>query len=213
MIRHHLSAATLAAYAIGTLPEALSLVAATHIHQCAACRGQVLVTEQAGGAMIEAQEPEALREDALEQVLARLDQPVPPPPPVLNPDLPPPLNRVRFGRSWPIGPGFRWQPMRAIGSAWGGLLLVQPGRTVPPHGHAGLELTTVLRGTFTDSTLAFEAGDIAEQLGQHHAPLRIVGTEPCLCIFATEGLRLGGWLGRVQHMLHRPPRMASAAPR
>jgi hypothetical protein len=38
------------------------------------------------GAMIEAQEPAALREDALEQALARLDQPVPPPP-VRNSDL------------------------------------------------------------------------------------------------------------------------------
>src|SRR5689334_19961448 len=109
-MRHHLSAATLAAYGTGALPSALSLVAATHINQCAACRDQVLIAEQEGGAMIEAQEPAALCEDALNQVLAKLNQPVPPPPPVLNPDLPPPLNRVRFGQSWPIGFGFRWRP-------------------------------------------------------------------------------------------------------
>lgn len=155
--------------------------------------------------MIEAQEPATLRKDALQQMLARLNQPVVPPPPVLNPDLPPPLNRVRFGRSWPIGPGFRWRPIRTTGAAWGGLLLVQPGRTVQSHGHVGQELTCVLSGAFTDSTRTFGVGDIADQLGEHHAPLRVVGTQACLCILATRGLRLRGWPGRVQHMLHRPP--------
>jgi putative transcriptional regulator len=204
VIHHHLSRATLAAYATGALPEALSLVAATHIHHCEACCQQVRTAEGSGGALIEAQVPATLSEDALERMLARLDEPVAPPPPVLNPDLPPPLNRVRFGRSRPIGFGFRWRPLYTTGSAWGGLLLVQPGRTLPRHGHVGLELTYVLRGTFSDSARIFEAGDIAEQLGEHPAPLRVVSPQACLCLLATRGLRLRGWLGRVQRMLHQP---------
>jgi putative transcriptional regulator len=204
MIRHHLSPTTLAAYAAGSLSEALSLVAATHIGQCAACSGQVTAAERQAGAMIEAQAPVALQEGALQATLERLERPPPTPPPVLNPDLPPPLNRVRFGRSWPIGLGFRWRPMRSAGSAWGGLLLVQPHRSIPRHGHAGLELTCVLRGAFADDARMFEAGDIAEQTADHQAPLRVVGTEPCLCILATEGLRFRGLPGWAQRRRVQP---------
>jgi putative transcriptional regulator len=205
MINHHLSGATLTAYAMGTIPEALSLVAATHITYCEACRREVLAAEWSGGAMIEAQAPATLREDALEQVLAKLDQPAVPPPAVLNANLPPPLNRVRIGKPRTISPGFRWRPIHTTGPTWGGLLLIQPGRTMPRHGHAGLELTCVLHGAFTDSIRTFEVGDIAEQLGEHPTPLRVVGPQACLCILATRGLRLRGWLGRMQHMLHRLP--------
>ena len=100
MIRHHPSEATLVAYAAGTLAEALAVVVATHIGGCAACRRSVLILEAAGGALLDALPPVPLGDDALNRLLSRVDEPAPAPPPILNPALPAPLNRVALGRWW-----------------------------------------------------------------------------------------------------------------
>ena len=84
MINHHPSEATLAAYAAGTLPEALALVAATHLGQCGACRGSLRTLEATGGALLADLAPVPLSVDALDRLLTRLDDPPPPPAPVLN---------------------------------------------------------------------------------------------------------------------------------
>ncbi len=146
MINHHPSEATLAAYAAGTLPEALALVAATHLGRCGACRSSLSTLEATGGALLADLAPVPLSVDALDRLLTRLDDPLPPPAPALNPDLPAPLNRVAFRRWWPVGRGTRYRPFLTSGSAWGGLLLAQPGRSLPRHGHSGLELTCILFG-------------------------------------------------------------------
>jgi putative transcriptional regulator len=202
MIRHHPTEATLLAYAAGTLPEALGLVLATHLTHCPDCRDAVRTAEAAGGALLDSLPPAPMAVDAgvVDQVLARADLPGPLPPPVLNPDLAPPLNRVQLGRWWPISGGVRWRPLHVGGRAWGGLLLAQPGRRLPSHGHEGLELTCLLAGAFADGGEEYGAGDIAEPEADHDTPPVAIGGEPCVCIVASEGLRFRGLLGVAQRL-------------
>jgi putative transcriptional regulator len=201
MINHHLGESTLLAYAAGTLPEALAIVAATHVGFCPECRATLATLEATGGIMLDELPPVPLSGDALDRLLARFGEPAAVPPPVLNPGLPPPLNRVGLGGWWPVGVGVRWRPLRVGGSAWGGLILAQPGRSLPRHGHDGLELTCVVSGAFADGDGLFNPGDLSEPDGDHDQPPAVVGEVPCLCVIASEGMRLRGLLGWAQRMI------------
>jgi putative transcriptional regulator len=203
MIRHHPTEPTLAAYATGALPEALSIVTATHLVRCPECQLALRTLEATGGALLSELTPVPLSDQALDRLLARTDEPPPAAPPVLNPELPAPLNRVHLGRWRPVGIGLRYRPLRASGAAWGGLLLAAPGRSLPRHGHAGLELTCILSGSFADGSGEFAVGDLSEPVTDHDDPPLVIGTEPCLCIIATEGMRLRGLLGLAQRMIWR----------
>ncbi len=202
LINHHPSDATLTSYAAGTLPEALGLVTATHLSFCPACRDVVALAEAVGGSMLDDLAPVAMADDALALVLARGDRPeLPVVTPVRDPRLPGPLKYCDFGRTWLVGPGLRWRPLRTGGRAWGGLLVAQPGRRFPRHAHTGLELTCVLRGSFVDANGHYGAGDLAEPEGDHDDPPRIDSDEACVCVIASEGFRLGGAFGLLQRMI------------
>ncbi len=201
MITHHASEPTLLAYAAGTLPEALAIVTAIHIGQCAVCQRSLATLEATGGALLEELTPVPLTGDALDRLLGRMDEPPPAPPRILHPELPAPLNRTPMGRWWPIGIGMRYRPIRAAGKAWGGLILAQPGRSLPRHGHTGLELTCILSGAFADGTGDYHVGDLSEPEKDHDQPPIVIGNEPCLCIIASEGMRLRGLLGLGQRMI------------
>ena len=202
MIRHHPSESTLLAYATGSLPEALGLVLATHLAHCSACRDAAADLDSVGGALLDGLEPAqyAFDPDALDRLLARADQPAEPDPPVLHPDLGAPLNRVKMGRWWPISRGVRWRSLQVSGTAWGGLIHAEPGRTLPAHAHQGLELTCLLSGAFRDDGQDYHAGDIAEPAGDHDHPPVAIGSDPCLCVIASEGMRLRGLLGVAQRL-------------
>ena len=51
-IRHHVSDRLLMAYAAGTLPEAFSLVVATHLSLCDECRARAASYDALGGAVL-----------------------------------------------------------------------------------------------------------------------------------------------------------------
>jgi putative transcriptional regulator len=192
LISHHPSEATLFAYATGTLPEALAIVAATHLRQCSTCRRSVAALENVGGALLDMTPPVPLADDALDRVLLRCGETPPAPPAVLNLGLPAPLDRVAMGG---------WWPLRVGGAAWGGLILIQPGRGFPRHGHAGLELTCVLAGRFADGAGQYEVGDLTEPETDHDDPPVVIGTQPCLCVLASEGMWMRGFLGLAQRMI------------
>jgi len=202
MISHHPSETTLLSYAAGALPEGLGIVVATHLARCSACSGVLAECEAIGGALLDTITPV---EVSLDPVLLdrRPDADPAPhaPPPVLNPELPAPLNRMPLGRWWRIAPGLRWRPLKVKGAAWAGLLLAQPGQRLPRHGHAGLELTCLLTGTFADGGQTYAPGDLAEPEGDHDNPPVVIGADPCLCVIASEGMRLRGVLGLAQRLV------------
>jgi putative transcriptional regulator len=185
MICHHPRETTLSAYAAGTLPEALALVVATHIVRCPPCQASLAMLEAMGGALLDELDPVPLAGGALDRLLSRVDEPRPAARPILNPDLPAPLNRVSFSRWRPVGFGSRYRPLRTTGPVWGGLLLAQPGRSLPRHGHTGLELTCILSGRYVDGSGEFAEGDLSEPVTDHDQAPQVIGSEPCLCIIAS----------------------------
>lgn len=201
MIQYHPTEQTLLAYATGTLPGALAIVTATHLAQCRLCQRALGTLEATGGVLMDELSPVPLSGDALDRLLARTGEPAPLPPPVLHPELPAPLNRVTLGRWWPVGIGVRYRPLQTAGAAWGGLILAQPGRSLPKHGHKGRELTCILAGSFADGSGHYQAGDLSEPVTDHDVPPTVTGHKPCLCIIASEGMHLRGLLGRVQRLI------------
>ena len=203
MIAHHPTEQTLLGYTTGALPEALAIVTATHIGHCRVCQNAVAILEATGGYLLDELDAVPLSGDALDRLLAMADDAAPAAPPILHPELPAPLNRVDLGAWWPVGFGVRYRPLRTSGTAWGGLILAQPGRSLPRHGHAGLELTCILSGSFVDGGGLYEAGDLSEPAADHDEPPRVTGNQPCLCIIASEGMRLRGLLGVGQRLIGR----------
>jgi len=223
-VKHHPSEAVLLAYAAGTLGEGLSLLVAAHLPFCAACRRSVAEGEAMGGLLMEAVPPTALRPGALRTVLARLTDaaPVrrtPEPAPVrgrpprmsvgaaawdTSPELPSVLRRYLpdlTSAHWQwMGPGIRHLDLvhRSRGRDTAKLLRIAPGQVLPLHGHAGLEMTLVLSGSFTDEQGRFTRGDLAElDSDTCHQPIADSG-EDCLCLIGTDApLRFSGLLPRI----------------
>jgi putative transcriptional regulator len=166
------------AYATGSLTGAQALVIATHLAFCPACRGRVAAAEAVCGEMFDS--------EAGDDVIAGE----------------PPLHLRRLlegaGTRWinvwfgvkelPV-PGFEPQAR---------LLWIPAGRRMPRHDHRGEELTLVLKGSFSDATGRYSAGDLQMGApGLEHQPH--AGDEgPCICLVAENGgLKLSGWLGRL----------------
>src|SRR4051812_30300783 len=74
---HHPPEELLLDYAAGSTDEPTSLTLATHLALCPECRDAVAGFESVGGALLEEIEPAALAPDALDRLLARLDEQVP----------------------------------------------------------------------------------------------------------------------------------------
>lgn len=193
-IRHHLSDQLLMAYAAGRLPEAFSLVVATHLSLCDDCRTLAATYDTVGGAVLEAGGEVALGEEALAQVLARIDglpQAARAEPPSRVGIFPAPLAdyvggdlaAVRWRR---VGGGVRQAILPTGKEATARLLYIPAGTAVPDHGHRGMELTLVLQGAFADETDRFGPGDVEiadEQV--EHTPVALAGQD-CICLAATD---------------------------
>lgn len=208
-ISHHFDDATLMAYSAGSLPQGMALLVACHLHWCPQCRERVRETDAVGGAMLDRLTPAALKEDALNTLLARLDEPeqefasLPPVPGADEAELPAPLAQL-LGKpidelSWKrIGYGVRQLDLEMEGPGATRLLRISPGVSVPHHTHGGNELTLILRGSYSDEIGRFRRGDVADLDGEvSHQP--IVDTdEDCICLIATDApLKFTGLMGRL----------------
>ena len=208
-IEHHPEESTLAAYAAGTLDLGQRVALATHLRGCPRCREWVRAMERVGGGIVEESSSEAMSGDALDRVIARLDEPAPPRP-ILAPetaDAPPELPN--FVRRYAFGPWRFVAPkvsMRAIHLPEPGptrvfLLKSAPNTKMLQHAHTALEMTCVLRGAFRHDGGRYGPGDF--DLGDEtvmHEP-RVEAGEDCLCLVAMQGdLRWQGFWG----MLARP---------
>ncbi|SDG89145.1 ChrR family anti-sigma-E factor [Roseospirillum parvum] len=220
--RHHPSEATLMAFAAGALDEGLALVVSCHLVSCPACRALVAEGEMIGGALLDSSQPAPLADDALSRMMARLDEPEPPPPPATDGNapawMPAPLARqmnALHGPSWAaqarrslgwrwLAPGVRQLSVmrRTRGGGTARLLSIAPGTTLPHHDHGGLELTCVLDGAFHDERALYQTGDVAElEPDTPHQPVA-EGNHPCLCLIANEQpTRFSGLVGRLTQPL------------
>lgn len=194
---HHVSDELLMSYEAGSLAEGWSLAVATHLQSCPECQARARAAASIGGAMLEAIDIAPLRAGALSAVLKAIDaDPIEIPesrrrPPAAG-DVPAPLQRY-------IGPSLDSIAWRKLGTMAHQfiiptgdsetsvrLLRIPAGTPVPEHGHRGLELTVVLRGTLVDEDDRFAVGEIEEGYdGLEHQP-RAGEEGECICLAVTD---------------------------
>lgn len=208
-IKHHLSDQLLMGYAAGNLPEAFSLVVATHVSMCDDCRARAEAYEAVGGAVLET-ETATMSEASLDACLAKLGKPEVPQwaaprrglfPAPLADYIGGDLDSIRWK---PLGMGVRQAILPTAKGASARLLYIPAGQGVPDHGHRGLELTLVLQGAFRDDTDRFGPGDV-EIAGEadEHTPVAESGVD-CICLAATDApLRFMGLVPRLLQPIFR----------
>jgi putative transcriptional regulator len=211
VIRHHPDDGLLIAHAGGTLASGRALLVATHLEHCATCRAASGRFEQVGATLMEEEKEANLASDALAATLARLDappalaiapvvRPRPPLPGTLN--WPRSLRHCRVSRWRLLGPGMRWSRVSLPGDADANvfLLRIAAGSCLPPHAHAGEELTQVIYGAFDDGRSVFGPGDFdATDASIRHQPVVLANSE-CICLASVDGRlvhdsMLARWLG------------------
>lgn len=206
-IHHHLSDGILRAYSAGTLPEAFSLVVATHISMCDDCRAALDAHDAVGGAVLETQAVADVDANMLAATFAKIDamsnvrvMPTPKP----TSEVPAPLQDyigTDFASvKWkPLGMGVKQALLDTGGKEKVRLLHIPAGTAMPDHGHNGLEMTLVLKGAFLDEDDRFARGDveIADESIDSHIPIADIG-EDCICLAATDApLRFNALIPRL----------------
>ncbi|MEM8591060.1 MAG: ChrR family anti-sigma-E factor [Pseudomonadota bacterium] len=193
-IKHHLTDELLMSYCAGTLPEAFSLVVATHISLCDECRARMHEFEAVGGAVLEEAEEVALSDTALEATLKLISERAKDPiktEKVPAGVFPKPLQDYVGGDvsavKWRgLGNGVKQAILPTDKSASVRLLYIPAGGEMPDHGHGGTEITLVLQGAFIDEDGRYARGDV-ECADEHteHTPIADIG-EDCICLTATD---------------------------
>jgi putative transcriptional regulator len=212
-IHHHLSDDILMAYSAGQLPEAFSLVVATHISMCDDCRAALHAFDAVGGALMDEGDLADLSADSLQATMARIsgagprsmNRPARPRPGV----FPAPLRDAVGGdladvRWRPVGMGVRQAILPTSGRATVRLLSIPAGQAMPHHGHRGMEMTLVLQGAFRDQSERFQRGDVeiaTEEMD--HTPVAEAGPD-CICLAAADApLRFNSMVPRLLQPLFR----------
>jgi putative transcriptional regulator len=206
-IAHHPPEELLAAFAAGKLDEGEHLVVAVHASQCPACRRFVAAVEAIGGGAVESAGPVAMSKGSFEAVMALVER-APPKTEVPkntrrdveDDGLPEILRHYRIGRRRRIAPGVSLRPIELPGGGKSRAFLLKsgPGTRMLEHTHSGIELTCVLKGSFSHVGGRFGPGDF--DFGDEtldHQPLVGEGG-PCVCLVAMTGdLRMNGFFGRL----------------
>lgn len=205
---HHPSEALLIAYAAGSTREPEALALSAHLTFCAACRERVSAAEAMGGYLLEQVDIAPMQEQALQDILARLDEEPEPaagpiPTPASIPGLPAPLaayadDALRATGWRRVTPGIQQLVLATGTGATARLMRFQPGTVLPEHGHGGQELTVVLTGAYTDSLGRFACGDMAELREETvHRP-KVDGDVECIALIVTDSpLKFSGWVARL----------------
>lgn len=208
MTAHHIEHDLLVDYAAGSLPEAPSLIVATHLACCETCRAEVARIEDIGGALLESSDEAAVGPDALAAVLDRLDVPEPVPArPVLDDPsrkvMPGPLARyvqrnlgdLRWRR---LGPRMEEAVLATASPTFkAALLRISAGAAIPVHTHGGREYTLVLQGGIRDDGVEYRRGDVMALDQRHEHKPTATEDEDCICLVVLDApVRLTGKLTR-----------------
>ncbi|MGH1460946.1 MAG: ChrR family anti-sigma-E factor [Neptuniibacter sp.] len=212
-IKHHLDEATLVSYTAGSMSQAMALVVACHISICPNCRDRVNQTEAIGGMLLDNLDEVTVSEDALDQVLACLND---------EPDIEVLSSHTHQSSAQPshipkplqdcIGSSFEnveWKrlvpgvqyfdlPFKTERGGVSRLMRIAPGKSMLPHTHDGNELTLILQGSFSDEMGRFSKGDVADLDSDiEHQPL-VDSNEECICLIATDApLKFSTLLGKL----------------
>jgi len=212
---HHLNDEMLLDYAAGSLDEASSILVASHLTLCPECRGRLRSLEAVGGMLLEDIETTLVSEDALDAVLARLNEPESPRSAIDESIrsskgtavLPSPLRQYLGGDLADVqwrkkGGGVSMAEIRTSDDGPRAFMLkVDPKRAVPQHTHEGNEFVMVLTGGYSDGAGHFVRGDVeVSDQTVVHQPVADAG-EPCVILAVMDApIRFTGPLGRILGM-------------
>ncbi len=197
-------------YASGALDEGFALVMASYVSLSPAACAQLRQLESIGGALLcQDCEPEDMKEDSLQNVMARLDDYLEQIEKSTAETLeqahmnvkidvdcciPKPITQ-HIAAQMPAAP--KWSrllpgieviniPLSKSCANQLKLIKLDPATTTPAHTHRGLEITLVLDGAFTDETGSYPAGSIlAHDEHVHHQPVSCP-KQGCVCLIATD---------------------------
>lgn len=209
-ISRHPDSAWLIDYACGNLSRGFELVVSAHVMACAQCAEEVRCAERLGaelmlgsppapsrltaGALIdaEAREPAWLKDRprlAAPHAGASLQS-------FVDTYLDCGLSALPWRKA---GRGLQIAKLRAEDDERLWVLRAAPNTVLPHHGHAGSELTLVLKGAYFNGDTIYAAGDLEDaNETTEHQPI-VTRDGECICLAATEGpLRFKSW----------PPRLA-----
>ncbi|MFN4282238.1 MAG: ChrR family anti-sigma-E factor [Alphaproteobacteria bacterium] len=203
---HHPADDALLDYAAGAASEAASVMIASHLALCPACRAEVARLEALGGAMLEDLPPTPMAAADLDGLLARLDA-LDAEPAVAAPRAAVPAPSILIPRplrdylaDMDVGGDLAALPWRKLG---GGvdeiaipqatsagerlrLLRIKAGSAVPRHTHHGNEMVMVLTGGFTDASGHYQRGDVGvSDRDIDHTPVADRDTD-CVCLSFTD---------------------------
>ncbi len=209
-ISRHPDSAWLIDYACGNLSRGFELVVSAHVMACAQCAEEVRSAERLGAELMLGSTPAAPRLSASSILDADPREPT-----WLNGR--PGFSAPHAGSSlqsfvdayldcglsalpWrKAGRGLQIAKLRAEDDERLWVLRAAPNTVLPHHGHAGSELTLVLKGAYFNGDTIYAAGDLEDaNETTDHQPI-VTRDGECICLAATEGpLRFKSW----------PPRLA-----
>ncbi len=214
-INYHLDDSTLVCLAAGTLPLGLSAVAEAHIELCVQCRAALREADVVAGQVMAQETASEVPAKVKDKVMAQLATATLHRFPHGN-VRPKAGNLPRSLASWTglqnlddikwrrSGPGIEVAKLPKPKGEPGffGLLRIQPGSSVPDHGHGGTELTLILSGAYQDELGRFQRGDIADlDESVSHKPV-VEGSEPCICLVANDApTAFRSWVARLMQPL------------
>lgn len=188
-IHHHPSDGSILAYANGSLKRTLSLAMGAHLEVCAACRESLARAEDVAGQLLDAAPVAEVEDGALAKLLERLERAEPLP---SSPAPRPFREQLRhLGKKHWLAPGIWIHPILKLGAERAYFLGAEPGKTLPSHGHKGMEMTQVLEGEFFDGGMRYSPGDFLEAGEEIEHALQVGPGGPCVCLIASESVPRG----------------------
>ncbi len=185
-------------YVTGGFDTAYNIVLASHVSQCLQCQNSVALHQEIGGQALVEQKPVDMKISALDLLESSAPEIDEPPAPITSDysqtfDIKTPgilstyLGKALDALKWQsLSPSLKQHVIKADGKAVARLLWMAPGKSVPPHGHQGEEMTLILSGGYYDGDEAYTAGDL--HIADHKTPHVPVAMEdkPCLVLTATD---------------------------
>lgn len=203
MATYHPDDDTLISFAAGKLTNPLGLILACHLQSCPQCRQRAMHFEAIAGELLFSLPATQLSSDAWKSMQAKLTSQETSPSLKQskyrsNSIVPVPLQRFAGNQFERV----KWTGITRIKSYTlpiadrhfsVRLLKIPAGVAVPMHTHAGLELTQVICGGFSDGQGHYLAGDFVEATPHHtHQPVADKDSD-CICLAVQEGpIRMTG---------------------
>jgi putative transcriptional regulator len=184
----HAPTETIAAYAAGALTPGMTLLVASHLSYCPACRDKASRLEALAGALLADCPPTALGPRCLKGALDRIaagDEAAPPRPPAA--ELPRPLSawlgKPLCALGWrAVLPGLTACALDGFPRERVGLMRGDPGVAIPAHCPSGKGGALVLAGRLREGADTYRCGDLALPRPPAGADPEVVGNDPCLCL-------------------------------